>query len=34
MRLGIAVYEGVNLLDVTGPYELFNWVSSASALQA
>lgn len=33
MRLGIAVYEGVNLLDVTGPYELFNWVSADKGLE-
>ena len=26
MKLGIPVYEGVNLLDVAGPYEMFNWV--------
>src|ERR1700739_892843 len=26
MRLGIPVYEGVDLLDVTGPYEMFRWV--------
>ena len=27
MNLGIPVYDGVNLLDVAGPYEMFNWVS-------
>lgn len=27
MKLGIPVYEGVNLLDVAGPYEMFNWVN-------
>jgi cyclohexyl-isocyanide hydratase len=25
MKLGIPVYEGVNLLDVTGPLEMFYW---------
>jgi cyclohexyl-isocyanide hydratase len=25
MLIGIPVYEGVNLLDVTGPYEMFGW---------
>jgi cyclohexyl-isocyanide hydratase len=27
MRLGIPVYEGVNLLDVVGPLEMFYWAS-------
>lgn len=27
MKLGIPVYEGVDLLDVAGPYEMFGWVS-------
>jgi len=27
MKLGIPVYEGVDLLDVAGPYEMFNWVN-------
>lgn len=26
IKLGIPVYEQVNLLDVAGPYEMFNWV--------
>jgi len=26
MKLGIPVYEGVDLLDVAGPYEMFGWV--------
>lgn len=26
MIIGIPVYEGVNLLDVTGPFEMFSWV--------
>jgi len=26
VKLGIPVYEGVNLLDVTGPLEMFYWV--------
>ena len=25
MKLGIPVYEGVNLLDVAGPLEMFYW---------
>ena len=25
MRIGIPVYDGVDVLDVTGPYELFGW---------
>jgi cyclohexyl-isocyanide hydratase len=32
MKLGIPVYEGVNLLDVTGPYEMFNWVDDEKGL--
>ena len=28
MKLGIPVYEGVNLLDVAGPYEMFSWTRS------
>lgn len=34
MKLGIPVYEGVDLLDVTGPYEMFKWVDPAKALEA
>lgn len=26
MIIGIPVYQGVNLLDVAGPYEMFNWI--------
>jgi transcriptional regulator GlxA family with amidase domain len=33
MKLGIPVYEGVNLLDVAGPYELFKWVDDSKGLQ-
>jgi len=29
MKLGIPVYEGVNLLDVAGPYEMFKWVDAS-----
>src|SRR5262245_10099292 len=32
MKLGIPVYEGVNLLDVAGPYEMFGWVPAAKGL--
>lgn len=28
MKLGIPVYDGVDLLDVAGPYEMFNWVEA------
>jgi cyclohexyl-isocyanide hydratase len=28
MIIGIPVYEGVDLLDVMGPYEMFNWAKS------
>jgi len=34
MRLGIPVYEGVNLLDVAGPYEMFKWVDSKKGLES
>jgi cyclohexyl-isocyanide hydratase len=33
MKLGIPVYEGVNLLDVAGPYEMFNWVDASKGLE-
>jgi cyclohexyl-isocyanide hydratase len=33
MKLGIPVYEGVDLLDVAGPYEMFKWVDPAKALE-
>jgi transcriptional regulator GlxA family with amidase domain len=33
MKLGIPVYEGVNLLDVAGPYEMFNWVPPEKGLK-
>lgn len=28
MRIGIAAYQGVDLLDVAGPYEMFGWLST------
>src|SRR5712691_828656 len=28
MIIGIPVYEGVDLLDVAGPYEMLNWVTA------
>jgi len=34
MKLGIPVYEGVNLLDVAGPYEMFSWVERKLGLEA
>ncbi len=30
MKLGIPVYEGVDLLDVMGPFEMFSWVKDSS----
>jgi cyclohexyl-isocyanide hydratase len=33
MRLGIPIYEGVNLLDVAGPLEMFYWASRDNALE-
>lgn len=33
MKLGIPVYEGVDLLDVAGPYEMFKWVDPAKGLE-
>lgn len=33
MKLGIPVYEGVNLLDIAGPLEMFSWVDKSKQLQ-
>src|ERR1700683_2190630 len=33
MKLGIPVYEGVDLLDVAGPYEMFQWVDTSKGLE-
>ena len=33
MKLGIPIYEGVNLLDVAGPLEMFYWASQDQDLQ-
>jgi cyclohexyl-isocyanide hydratase len=33
MRLGIPVYDGVDLLDVAGPYEMFKWVDQSKRLE-
>jgi hypothetical protein len=33
MKLGIPVYNGVNLLGVEGPNEMFNWVDSSKGLK-
>ncbi len=33
MKLGIPVYEGVNLLDVAGPLEMFSWVDKKKGLE-
>jgi len=34
MKLGIPVYDGVNLLDVTGPLEMFYWAGRDHDLQS
>lgn len=34
MKLGMTVYEGVDLLDVAGPYEMFSWVDKSKGLEA
>ena len=34
MKLGIPIYEGVNLLDVAGPLEMFYWAGREKALEA
>jgi cyclohexyl-isocyanide hydratase len=33
IKLGIPVYQGVDLLDVAGPYEMFNWVAQDKGLE-
>jgi transcriptional regulator GlxA family with amidase domain len=33
MIIGIPVYDGVDLLDVTGPYEMFNWMKSSPGVE-
>lgn len=33
MKLGIPVYDGVDLLDVAGPYEMFKWVDASKGLE-
>ena len=33
MKLGIPIYEGVNLLDVAGPLEMFYWAGQDNDLQ-
>lgn len=33
MKLGIPVYQGVNLLDVTGPLEMFFWAGESHPLE-
>lgn len=34
MKLGIPVYEGVNLLDVAGPLEMFYWAGQDNDLES
>ncbi|MEO7325085.1 MAG: DJ-1/PfpI family protein [Dokdonella sp.] len=34
MKLGIPVYQGVNLLDVAGPLEMFYWAGKDHALES
>ncbi len=29
MIIGMPVYDGVDLLDVTGPHEMFNWMKQS-----
>lgn len=33
MKLGIPVYQGVDLLDVAGPHEMFKWVDKSKHLE-
>jgi len=33
MKIGIPIYEGVNLLDVTGPLEMFFWAGQSETLR-
>ncbi len=33
MKIGIPVYQDVNLLDVTGPIEMFTWVPKSKGLE-
>ena len=33
MKLGIPIYDGVNLLDVAGPLEMFYWAGRAKSLE-
>ncbi|MGA3012309.1 MAG: hypothetical protein ABSD72_18785 [Terracidiphilus sp.] len=33
MKLGVPVFEGGDLLDVAGPYEMFKWVDPKKALE-
>ena len=33
MKLGIPIYQDVNLLDVTGPLEMFYWAAQSNALE-
>lgn len=33
MKLGIPVYDGVDLLDVAGPYEMFGWIDKSKGLE-
>jgi transcriptional regulator GlxA family with amidase domain len=33
MKLGIPIYQGVNLLDVAGPLEMFYWAGRSNALE-
>jgi hypothetical protein len=32
VKLGIPIYEGVNLFDVAGPCEMFKWVDKTKGL--
>jgi cyclohexyl-isocyanide hydratase len=34
VKLGIPVYDGVNLLDVAGPLEMFYWAGQENPLES
>jgi len=34
MKLGMPVYQGVNMLDVAGPLEMFYWAGQSKPLQS
>jgi hypothetical protein len=34
MKLGMPVYQGVNMLDVAGPLEMFYWAGQSKPLES